>query len=46
MISQRFIGRRPVSLPDEFPTQRNLSANVVGLSDLLARVRCRETLCP
>ena len=46
MISQYFIGRLPVSLRDEFPTQRNLSANVVGLNDLLARVRCRKTLCP
>jgi len=25
MISHDFIGRLPVSLPDEFPTQRNLS---------------------
>jgi len=32
--------------PDELPTQRNLSANVVGLNDLLARVRCRKRLCP
>jgi hypothetical protein len=46
MISKDFIGRRPISLPDGFPTQRNLSANVIGLNDLLARVRCRETLCP
>jgi hypothetical protein len=46
MISHPFIGRFPVSLPDGFPTQRNLSANVVALNDLLARVRCRETLCP
>jgi hypothetical protein len=36
MISHYFVGRLPISLRDEFPTQRNLSANVVGLNDLLA----------
>src|SRR5262252_7271466 len=40
-ISQYFIGRLPISLLDEFPTQGNPSANVVGLNDLLARVQCR-----
>jgi len=45
MISQCFIGRLPVSLRDEFPTHRNLLANVVGLNNLLARVRCRKRLC-
>ena len=32
--------------PDEFPTLRNPSANVVGLNDLLARVRYHKMLCP
>jgi hypothetical protein len=41
MISQYFIGALPFSSPDEFPTPRNLSANVVGLNDLLARVSHR-----
>ena len=36
MISQYFIGRRPISLRDEFPTQRNLSVSFSGLNDLLA----------
>lgn len=35
----------PLSSPDEFLTQRNLSANVVGLNDPPARVQCRRTLC-
>src|SRR5215472_12636050 len=37
MISQYFIGRLPISLRDEFPTQRNLSGYSAGLSDPLAR---------
>ena len=39
-------GSPQFSSPDEFPTQRQLSANVVGLNDLLARVRRRKTLYP
>src|SRR6516165_7898338 len=46
MISRYFIEPLPFSLPDEFPTQHNLWVNVVDLNDLLARVRCRKTLCP
>ena len=34
----RFLsGQLPISIRDEFPTQRNLLASVFGLSDLLAR---------
>jgi len=42
MISQYFIGRLPISLPDESPIQRNLFSNVVSLNDLPAHVLCRK----
>ena len=38
MISQYFIGPLPSSLPDEFPTQRNLSAFFSDLNDLKRKV--------
>jgi hypothetical protein len=43
---QYFIGSLPFSLPDEFPTPRNLSASFSGSSDWRARGQCRKTLCP
>jgi hypothetical protein len=46
MISQDFIGSLAISLPDEFPTLRNLAASFSGLNDLQARGQNHKTLCP
>ena len=46
IISQYFTESLPVSLPDEFPKPRNLSANVVGSNDLQAHGQYHRMLCP
>jgi hypothetical protein len=46
MIFQYFMELLPFSLPDEFPTPRNLSGCFSGLNDRQAHGQCHKALCP